>query len=207
MIVMPRTKEQNEAMREATRVKIHSAAVKLFSVKGFAATGVQEIADAARISIGLLYRHYKTKDDIFGALVLEALEGLEQVGQLFESDMSPAHAIRIFTDEIINDFTVNDEFMQYMTLLSQPFLTNQNYPWMNDMLERNVLVRNQLARLIEKGQALGQFKNGDPDCMSQYYFSIIQGICFMKQSLKESYIIPGAEMITAYLIKEEQNES
>lgn len=62
--LMPRTKEQNETMREVARVKIHSAAIKLFSQKGFAAAGVQEIYDTANISMGLVYRHYKTKDDI-----------------------------------------------------------------------------------------------------------------------------------------------
>lgn len=203
---MPRTKEQNEMMRKATREKIHSAAVKLFSQKGFAATGVQEIVDTAGISMGLLYRHYKTKDEIFGALVSEALEGLEQVGQLFESDMTPADAVRMFTAEIINDLSINEEFMQYMMLLTQPFLTNQDFPWMKNMIERNKVVRNQLARLIEKGQAMGQFKQGSPDCMAQYYFSVIQGVCTMKQFLKEEFIIPNVEMITTYLLKEEQNE-
>lgn len=197
---MPRTEEQNAAMREASRAKIHSAAVKLFSEKGFAATGVQEIVDAAGISMGLLYRHYKTKDEILGALVAEALDGLEQVGQLFESDISPADAIWAFTDEIIGDFTKDEEFTQYMMLLTQPFLENLQYPWMSDLLERNAYMRSRFARLIERGQALGQFRPGDADKMTQLFFATVQGICLMKHFLKADFNPPTAEMMLAYLL-------
>ena len=55
---MPRTKEQFENMRKATRDKIQLAAMKLFVQKGFGSTCVHEIADLAGISIGLLYRQY-----------------------------------------------------------------------------------------------------------------------------------------------------
>ncbi|WP_413788991.1 TetR/AcrR family transcriptional regulator [Psychrobacillus mangrovi] len=34
--------------------------LKLFAIKGFAETSIQEIAIRAGISTGLLYRHYKT---------------------------------------------------------------------------------------------------------------------------------------------------
>jgi AcrR family transcriptional regulator len=200
---MPRTKEQNEAMREATREKIHSAAVKLFSVKGFAATGVQEIADAAGISIGLLYRHYKTKDEIFGALVTEAIVGLEQNTKLFESDIPPADIVRMLTEEIINDLTHSDEFMQYMLLLTQPFFTGENSPWMKNVLKQDLLMFHQFGRVIEKGQALGQFKGGDPDKMAQYYFAVFQGLCMMKHFLKEAFNPPTAELMTAFLFEED----
>ncbi|WP_342430121.1 helix-turn-helix domain-containing protein [Neobacillus sp. FSL H8-0543] len=47
-------------MRTATKNKIHTASIKLFAKKGFAATSVQDIADTAGISTRLLYPHYKT---------------------------------------------------------------------------------------------------------------------------------------------------
>jgi AcrR family transcriptional regulator len=202
---LPRTKEQNEAMRNATRVKIHSAAIKLFSDKGFTSTSVQEIVDTAGISMGLLYRHYKTKDEIFGALVKEALDGLEQVGNTFDSNIQPIEAISMFTNEIIDDFSKNEEFMQYMMLMTQPFLENLQYPWMNELFERNAYMRSRFALLIEKGQELGQFKHGDPDKMTQLFFSMIQGMCIMKHFLKESFNPPTADMMLAYiLIREEE---
>lgn len=189
-------------MREATREKIHSAAIQLFSRKGLPATGVQEIADAAGISIGLLYRHYKTKDEVFSALVGEALEGLEKVGQLFESDFSPCAAIKIFVEELIGDLD-NEEFLQYMMLIMQPFIMNYNFPWMEDLLKRDKMLVDQLARLIKRGQDLGQFKGGMPERMAHHFFSEVQGIFTMKQFMKDAFIPPTAEMVTAFLMKEE----
>lgn len=45
--------------------EIQSAAMQLFVQKGYGSTNVQDIADTAGISIGLLYRHYKSKETLF----------------------------------------------------------------------------------------------------------------------------------------------
>lgn len=66
---MPQTKEQFEEIRNKTREKIQLATMQLFVQKGYISTNVQEIADLADISIGLLYRHYKGKEELFNELV------------------------------------------------------------------------------------------------------------------------------------------
>ena len=55
---MARTKEQNERMTMATRKKIMEAGLVLFAQKGFALTSIKDIAEAAGISTGLIYRHF-----------------------------------------------------------------------------------------------------------------------------------------------------
>ncbi len=202
---MAKMKERFDAMREATLEKIRSAAVRLFSQKGLAATSVAEIAEAAGISTGLMYRYYKSKEELFGALVTEALSGLEQAGQLFEGEASPACAIRMFSEEIIKDLTDGEEFLQYMMMLSQPFIMNCDFPWMAEILERDKQLFCQIASSIERGQKLGQFKRGDPKQMAQHYFSVIQGVCTMKQFMKDDFNPPTVEMMTAFIIKEEDN--
>lgn len=203
---MANRKERFDTMREATLEKIHSAAVVLFSKKGLSSTSVAEIAETAGISTGLMYRYYKSKEELFGSLVAEALQGLEQVGQLFEGELSPTDAIRMFSEEVIKDFTDNEEFMQYMMMLTQPFIMNYDFPWMAEILERDKLLFSQLAHLIERGQKAGQFKNGDPVQMAQHFFSLIQGICTMKHIMKHDFKPPTVEMMTAFIIKEEENQ-
>ena len=92
---MPRTKKQFEEMRNATKEKIQTAAMHLFAQKGLAATNVQEIADAAGISIGLLYRHYKTKEALFYELVEFAIEGLKEISDRLQSDESPKEILSL----------------------------------------------------------------------------------------------------------------
>ncbi|WP_353626055.1 TetR family transcriptional regulator [Bacillus sp. JCM 19041] len=116
---MPRTKEQYEAMRTASRNKIHSAAIKLFAIKGLAGTNVQDIADLAGISIGLMYRHYKTKDDLFNELVSYAAIGLETIVEKFKGDSSPAEVMEQFAVDILNDLKKDDEFARFLMIMNQ----------------------------------------------------------------------------------------
>ncbi|NQD69055.1 TetR/AcrR family transcriptional regulator, partial [Bacillus haikouensis] len=170
---MPRTKEQYEALRTATRNKIHSAAIKLFAKKGFAATSVQDIADTASISTGLLYRHYKTKDELFNELVSYAAAGLEKIVERFKNDTSPAEMIRHFTLEILNDLRKDDEFANFLMIMNQSSTMVDPSPEVQYLNKQSEKMFKQTAQLIEKGQELGQFKEGSPIEMAFYYFASI----------------------------------
>ncbi len=52
----------------ATRQKIHQAALALFATRGVAETSVRDLAQAAGVAEGTLYRHYASKDDLVADL-------------------------------------------------------------------------------------------------------------------------------------------
>jgi AcrR family transcriptional regulator len=56
---------------------IARAALELFAQRGFAATGVDQIAVAAKVGKGTIYEYFDTKADIFVAAVLEWMKQLE----------------------------------------------------------------------------------------------------------------------------------
>jgi AcrR family transcriptional regulator len=202
---MPRTKEQYEAMRMATRNKIHLAAIKLFAKKGFAATSVQDIADSASISIGLLYRHYKTKDDLFNELVSYAAMGLEDIVERFNSDLSPVELLQQFTLEILNDFKKDDEFAKFLMIMNQSSTIDDPSPQVQYLIKQSEAMMKQTAILIKKGQELGQFKLGNASEMAFYFFASILGLAMVKLSLGEQFITPSPNIVTAFLIKEDKN--
>jgi AcrR family transcriptional regulator len=197
--------EQYAEMRSATRDKIITAAIEMFSLKGFSATGVQEIADSANISVGLLYRHYKTKDEIFGAILNEAMKGYEEVRKMFENVASPKEAIGLFADEVLGDIANNEPFIKMILLLTQPFMLNMVYPWMADLLEGNKQMVYSLADTIKKGQEHGEFRQGDSQQMAQFFFCAMQGMCITKHILQDKYIPPTKEMFMAFLLKEDDS--
>jgi AcrR family transcriptional regulator len=49
---------------KATRARIEAAAIGLFSSRGVQGTSIKEIATAAGLSEGALYRHFASKDDL-----------------------------------------------------------------------------------------------------------------------------------------------
>jgi AcrR family transcriptional regulator len=70
----PRSKEMAKKMRGITRGAIISAALELFAKRGYSATKTEEIAKKARISKGLIFAHFPTKQDILFAILDEEIE-------------------------------------------------------------------------------------------------------------------------------------
>ncbi|WP_456290192.1 TetR/AcrR family transcriptional regulator [Paenibacillus sp. AK002] len=200
---MPRTKEQYEEMRNATRQKIQSAGMRLFVQKGFGSTNVQDIADAAGISIGLLYRHYKTKDSLFNELVEFALNGLTQIIQTFEDADSPKKLMTQFVDEIYHDMQDGEELANLLILMNQLFFSGDGANRKQaEVLEVNGRLLRSTAALIKKGQESGDFRSGDPQEMAVLFYSALQGLADMKVILKNNFVMPSPSVLTLFLFKE-----
>lgn len=75
----PLTKEQFEAQREESKARIMAAALNLFSKKGFESTSISDIAAAAKISKGLTYNYFKSKDELLERILLMILEKTVEV--------------------------------------------------------------------------------------------------------------------------------
>lgn len=203
---MPRTKKQFEEVRNATREKIMLAAVEIFAHRGLAATSVQDIADLAQISTGLIYRHYKSKEDLFNELIVQAATELSVITRSFQQEGSPVDTIEQLMQEILRDIANDAEFVQYLALMTQAFMLADVPSAMQKLLDEHAALLQETARLIERGQQLGQFKQGDAYEMAVYYFSVIQGLGVMKFAMKDRFVVPGIEIVLAFLIKEDRHE-
>lgn len=61
---MPRSTEQLEQIRQQKKAHIRQTALELFAEHGFHATSISQISKKARISKGLIYNYFESKDDI-----------------------------------------------------------------------------------------------------------------------------------------------
>ena len=68
---MPAANTDKRPRARNARPKIERAALQLFVNEGVAAATTREIAEAAGVSEGALYRHYKGKDELALALFME----------------------------------------------------------------------------------------------------------------------------------------
>src|SRR5512141_3002785 len=69
---------QQEQRSERSRTQILDAALKLFSHRGYGATSVQDLADAASVSKGNVYHHVEDKESIFRELLDRYFHALSQ---------------------------------------------------------------------------------------------------------------------------------
>lgn len=202
-IGMPRTEEQYEAMRQASKAKIHASAITLFSKKGLLGTSVQDIAKNAEISIGLMYRHYKKKEDLFNELVLIAAQGLEQTIDLFQKDLEPKQIINQFSTDILSDLQRGDEAINFYLMMNQAVLLEERTPQIDALVEKSDGLMRSAEQVILKGQQLGQFVQKDVSELTTYYLSTIHGLCMSKQLLKEKFKAPSLETFTRFLYLEQ----
>jgi AcrR family transcriptional regulator len=81
---------RREAEAQATRDALIRAALELFSKRGYAAVGTEEIVARAKVTRGALYHHFADKRDLFRA-VFERVEGelMERIGARMEATGDP----------------------------------------------------------------------------------------------------------------------
>jgi hypothetical protein len=97
---------------EMRRAEIINAAMLLFMEKGYLNTTTQDIVDKVNISRGLLYYHFKNKEDILYCLVEQYSDKLLRRIHLiaYDEEKNAIEKIRAFIDEtIISSESITDE--------------------------------------------------------------------------------------------------
>ena len=199
---MPRSKEQCEEMRKATRDKIQLAAMRLFVQKGFGSTSVHEISDLAGISIGLLYRQYRTKEELFNDIVEYSLTSIRNITDFFEKDDSPRELVNQFVYKVYNEIINGEELANRLILMAQSFLSGAANAKQNEIIELDTKMLQAIAKCIERGQASGEFRPGNANELAGLFYSAIQGMAMMKITLKDNFIMPSPSVITSILFME-----
>ncbi len=68
---MPAKSKDAPKKGEVTRLAIEDAAIELFIEQGYHATSMRQIADRANLALGGIYNHFKSKDEIFEAIIVD----------------------------------------------------------------------------------------------------------------------------------------
>jgi len=56
---------------EATRLVVEDAALELYMDQGYHATSMRQIAEKAGLALGGIYNHFKSKEEIFEAIIID----------------------------------------------------------------------------------------------------------------------------------------
>ena len=70
---------RKQVLTELRRQEILTAAIRLFGKKGFAATCVGDIADAAKIAKGTVYLYFASKEEMYSTAVRLAMTQLQEI--------------------------------------------------------------------------------------------------------------------------------
>ena len=126
-----------------TRERILDAAEELFARDGFAAVTVRQIMRKAEADVSLAYYHFKSKRDLFDAVMLRRvgyvnairLEALEKVEQRHPDDLPTVEEIiAAFTDPLLSLLgSEHAEWRHYFALIAQ---INNSTEWGGELMTR-----------------------------------------------------------------------
>jgi AcrR family transcriptional regulator len=199
------TSNRRQVLTDLRRNEILAAAIKIFGKKGFAATCVGDIADAAEIAKGTLYLYFESKEDIYATAVRLAVEQLQL---LAEERMKPVHGIR---DRLAVAISVRLEFWHEQRDLYRLLLTVGREP--QHKRQTHELLRSgheHFLGILKEGRAAGEVPRLhttghklDLDALAWAILDMVRG-CNERRMDKQTDSTPqqDAAWITAFALRQ-----
>ena len=177
--------------KEARPAEIVAAALAVFAEKGFASARTEDIAARAGISKGALYLYFPTKEDLFCAVVHEAVvPNIEALtAQMRAADMPFAALVRTMLPRFAEMVLITRLGAVAKMVVGE----SGNFPelarvWYDSVISRAI---GMLSGLIADAQQRGEIRPGDP---RTHAFSIM-GPMMMGVIWHETFSPIGGEAI------------
>jgi len=117
---MPRTEEQFQQIRDTTRNLILSNALELFAEQGYKGTSITDIAKKAKVSKGLLYNYFSSKQELMEKVVGILLVEIENTMKVLDTKKDPFEKIQQLIDVMFDMMLENEKFWKlYSSFLIQ----------------------------------------------------------------------------------------
>ena len=113
--------ERKEREKEHRREEILDAAQRVFFEKGLYVATMEEIAEKAELSKGTLYLYYKSKEDLYLAVMMRGMEILrEMFTKVATSGESAAKMMVALSDAYLSYFSNHREYFRMIHFLQTP---------------------------------------------------------------------------------------
>lgn len=166
-------KNQNNA----TKQKIQHTALDLFSQKGYSAVSIRDIGKIVGIKESTIYYHFKNKQDIFQALLLEVKEITNQMKFLFDdrfkaiTKVEEVEFIKVGLG-VLEGYLLDKHMNKFIHMLEIEKYVNEEAA----MLYQNILFDapiKQNAEIFEIMMSRGYFKQDDAMRLAVEYYGMI----------------------------------
>ncbi len=159
--------------------RIIAESLKLFSLKGFLSTSIQDIMEEAHTSKGGLYNHFRSKEELLSAVLGEArkiwrennLAGLDQIENPIEKLKM---LLENYRDRYLKDTTKLPGGCIFVTLSVE--LDDQR-PHLTQEINRGFAgLKGMINDFLDQGKSAGDLRNDvDTKAVTEMIFSIILG--------------------------------
>lgn len=196
---MPKSKEQCEEIREATKQKIIRESILYFSRNGFAGTKISELSKAIGIAQGTIYNYFESKEDLFIEInkVINH-QDLNQLKRLAKLPIPAKMKIRKLSEEVLRSLQEEPGFAEMITLgTQQTYGSGENVSAETSYQNE---VYKLLAEIVEQGQKEGSIVQGSVMKLVDYYWGVVY-LYALKKLFTREYEMINAEDLDRILLK------
>ena len=177
--------ERKKRERERRRQQIAVAAKKIFSVKGFNKTTMEDIAREAELSAGTLYLYYKNKNELFASLSLRVLKymniRLDKVTK--ERDQTPEQRVMLLKSAFYDVYVFDPLIViNIFHLQSSEILKNLSPELLSQIKELSKSSIAIISSIFQEGIAQKQFIDRHPVALADIIWAIFSGIVLWEES-------------------------
>ena len=171
---MRRTKEEAALTRDA----VLKAALPVFSAKGYAATTLEDVAQAAGVTRGAIYWHFKNKADLYATLLdgITAAAGAVAQDAVAEGGDLATVLRRIF----VNQLTAIDSDRRLQSLVALSLSRTEQVPELATRRKKQIRAGKamlaELTAFMEEGIRAGAFRSDlDPADAARAFLALQNG--------------------------------
>ena len=188
---MKRTKEE----AAVTRITLLKTALTLFSTKGYAATSIDDITKAAKMTRGALYYHFTNKADLYNTLIEEvSATGANIVQQAVAEGGTFTEILkRVFIRQLVY-IEENKEARAVMELAL--FKTETHLELQSGrekQIESGKLMIESIAQAMQVGVAGGELRNDiSPREMARSFVAFQNGVIQLWLAAPKAFSLKGS---------------
>ena len=173
-----RERSRREEYSEATRLALLHAAKTLFASQGYQATGIEAVAQAARVTRGALYHHFDDKKALFDAVIVDLQANAARViAARARAEPDKWQRLRVGTDAFLE--VCLDPAYRWLVIQEAPaILGRKRYQEIDEAYPLGLMT----ATLMSLRRA-GELTFDDPDLLSRMISAMI---CEVAQLLADS---------------------
>jgi AcrR family transcriptional regulator len=197
-----KSKSKPSFIEAARRKQILDIALSEIQNKGFQHTTIQEIANKANVSKGVIYYHFKGREELLNSIWAALIDDLfEYRRQHVEAQSTAMAKLRVYVEANF-EFPVKN-FNKFTALFRMGIDLSSSdakpKPWSTNANERCF---KYLIAILTEGQLNGEFRKFSPEIIAPIIQGAIDGLCLQWISTPQLYDLDACKKMLLEIIKQ-----